>query len=611
MSKKPPAKVKANQVAPKAPTQNKKPTNTKNTAQTKPAASKTVEEKIEIKRPPSAPKPPVLTEEEIKLHKNATRIQCQWRKYKAVQELKKLKQEKKDLDDKLHKLEQDAFIQLVKIEQEREEKKRLKKLKEKQIKQKREARRKKFLEAAFDGNLQDLKFLISDLEKELNSMNNENEEKLDEAKKKLVILALIDCRDMNNNSALSEAAAGGNGDVVKFLLSNNAEPNSKGAFGRTPLWRSAFAGHLNCVQILLENGADPRLYSQDGQRVADAATNDNVINLLTSWNIQLTDRMLQQIEKSKMEFKQEQMLSLEARKKTAQSDYERINSQYESVKNELYRCNCELQRLNEEYELNREMYGQLIDKKEGEKAELTTRYDELREKSFKARIFFKDALHDFNKEKRSIKKKDDDEEEVKGNNSDSDGGDEEVEEKMMQINIKELDDMILRDLTGVIKNSVDKWPLIIDQNEQASTFLRYRDTNYINCLDMQLMNNEKFRLSLIGAIRYGKPFVLDLMQYDHELIESVKMVCSQIDYPNLFEALCNKKLIHKDNFMGLVKLEKDGKDYELQNFNETRLKNFKVIFLTANPYPNDALMKLSMPIKIITSKTPSADDLDY
>lgn len=606
MSKKTPNKVKSNQVAPKSTTPAKKGiTNAKNLMQTKsntaPVNAKQ-EEKIE-NRPTSAPKPPPLTEEQKKLYLSATRIQTKWRKYKAQKQLKSLKQEKNELDEKLRKLEQEAFIQMVKIEQEREEKKRLKQLKEKQIKQKREARKKKFLEAAFDGNIQDIKFLISDLEKELNSMNNENEEPLDNSKKKQTILNLIDCRDMNNNSALSEAAAGGSGEVVKFLLSSNADPNSKGAFGRTPLWRSSFGGHLNCVQILLENGADPRMYSTDGQRVADAATNDNVINLLENWNIQLTDRMLQQIEKTKMEFKQEQMQSLESRKKAAQNDYEKINSQYETVKNELYKCNCELQRLNDEWDLNKELYGQLIDKKEAEKIEITARYDELREKTFKARIFFKDALHDFNKEKRQLKKKEDEKEE---NNSDSES--EETEEKITQINIREFDDMILRDLSGLIKNSTEKWPLIIDQNDQASTFLRYRDTNYINCLDMQSMQGEKFRRSLIGAIRYGKPFVLDLMQYDQELIESVKIVCGQISYPNLFEDLCSKQLMHKDNFMRLVKLESDGKEYEHHNFNEIRLKNFKILFLTANPYPNDKLMKLTMPIKIVTSKTPSADD---
>ena len=120
MSKKPPAKVKANQVAPKVAlnSNTKKPTNAKNVAPAaaKPAAKVSAAPEA-AKRPPSAPKPPPLTELEIKQHKSATVIQCTWRKYKARHTLLKLKVEKKELDEKLSRLEQDAFIQLVKIEQ--------------------------------------------------------------------------------------------------------------------------------------------------------------------------------------------------------------------------------------------------------------------------------------------------------------------------------------------------------------------------------------------------------------------------------------------------------------------------------------------------------------
>lgn len=104
----------------------------------------------------------------------------------------------------------------------------------------------------------------------------------------------------------------------------------------------------------------------------------------------------------------------------------------------------------------------------------------------------------------------------------------------MQILIKELDDVLLRDVgdkikdsgkyvylfnhevhnINVIENCHDcillltmsylsccRWPLIIDRSSQAATFLRYRDTNYLNTLNTKEMEPNKVRLSLLGAIR--------------------------------------------------------------------------------------------------------------
>lgn len=544
---------------------------------------------------------PKMTEKELIAYNAAVKIQCSWKKFKALKELKKLKKEKKDLDEKLAKLEQEAYIQMIKLEQEREEKKRLKKQREKEMKRKNDIRKKKFMEASYDGSLQEMKFIISDFERELDSM----EEKVDVGKRKQAILNLIDCKDSNNNSPLSEASAGGSAEVCKFLLSNNADPNSRGAFNRTPLWRAAFAGHLHCVQILLENGADPRMYSQDGQRVIDAATKENVIDVLRNWNIQLTERMLQQIERSRKEIKQEQINGLEERKNIAKKEYEKLRNQFEYVKNELLKCTTELQRLHDEYLLNPEMYASLIDKKESEKVELNAKSENLKEQTVKSRIFYKDLLSEIRKEKRKIKNDTEESDTEAGSDNDEPELD---DDKIMKINIKELDDLVLRDISGAIKKA-DKWPIVIDQNDQASTFLRYRDTNYVNCLDVKSMEKEIFRIALLGSIRFGKPFVIDLMQYDQELIEVVKSTCDQID-DKLFEEIFSKELIKDEKFIRLIRLETDGKDYEVTNFNKMRIDNFKVILLTNNPYPCEKVLNLTFPIKIITN-VPKDDDLFF
>jgi len=46
-----------------------------------------------------------------------------------------------------------------------------------------------------------------------------------------------------------------------------------------------------------------------------------------------------------------------------------------------------------------------------------------------------------------------------------------------------------------------RWPLVIDTSGQAATFLRYRDTNYINALRPGDVEPERIRLSILGALR--------------------------------------------------------------------------------------------------------------
>ena len=62
-------------------------------------------------------------------------------------------------------------------------------------------------------------------------------------------LGLIDCTDANGNTPLSEAAAGGQPDTIQMLFKMGANPNTKGAFGRSPLYRAAFGGHIEAVKV--------------------------------------------------------------------------------------------------------------------------------------------------------------------------------------------------------------------------------------------------------------------------------------------------------------------------------------------------------------------------
>lgn len=70
----------------------------------------------------------------------------------------------------------------------------------------------------------------------------------------------------------------------------------------------------------------------------------------------------------------------------------------------------------------------------------------------------------------------------------------------VKCNIRELDEVLMRDVGNKISES-GKWPMLIDPTGQATTFLRYRDTNYLCALNPQQMQPEVIRLALLGSIR--------------------------------------------------------------------------------------------------------------
>ncbi len=91
---------------------------------------------------------------------------------------------------------------------------------------------------------------------------------------------------------------------------------------------------------------------------------------------------------------------------------------------------------------------------------------------------------------------------------------------------------------------LDRWPLVIDNNGNVSTFLRHRDCNYLDALDQAKMDPEKIRIALLGGIRYGKPVIIDLMGSD--IWDGVVVPAFEKVKPGLLKDIYHKNIIKEE-----------------------------------------------------------------
>lgn len=77
--------------------------------------------------------------------------------------LLELKKKKAEFDDAIERLQKEAYLQVVKIEREKAEKERQREEEERRRKRAAAQRIKRFLEAAFDGDLDEIKSILDEV----------------------------------------------------------------------------------------------------------------------------------------------------------------------------------------------------------------------------------------------------------------------------------------------------------------------------------------------------------------------------------------------------------------------------------------------------------------
>ncbi|KAK3583241.1 hypothetical protein CHS0354_015422 [Potamilus streckersoni] len=504
----------------------------------------------------------------------ARKIQTKIRQFLAKKQLEKKRKEKMAYNELMDKLEREAFVKLVKMEQEEAEKLRQKEEEERRRKREEAARKKRVLEAAFEGDTDVIISVLNEVSG-LDDKNGIGHDVIGRNLRSKHLMNIVECDDANGNTPLSEAASGGNVDTIKMLIEKGADPNTQGQFQRTPLYRAAFAGHLEACEVLLQNGADPRIYASDGMMPSQVASVQAVVHLLENWDISQTEVLLQKLEADKEMRKEEERKRREAEQSKLEAALAEVQKEYDIAQKKLEYAYNELNKRITEHDTaagmgfdRPDLTIQAIHDQEGEVEILKINLEKARSKLSAAKLKLREQQRD---------KGDVGEEDLPG----------------LKVQVRELDDVLFRDVGNKIKDS-GKWPLIIDTTGQAATFLRYRDTNYIRALSPVDMEQDRARLAILGAIRYGKPLVVDMMEVD--MFEAISDRWDGIS-KGLMENIMDKSITREEKYLPLIK-PTDGDEYQKNKFNEYRTSRFKLFIITKNPYPPESLTERMYLIRI-------------
>ncbi|XP_041359305.1 IQ motif and ankyrin repeat domain-containing protein 1-like [Gigantopelta aegis] len=168
----------------------------------------------------------------------------------------------------------------------------------------------------------------------------------------------------------------------------------------------------------------------------------------------------------------------------------------------------------------------------------------------------------------------------------------EKEPEVTVIKIKQLASAI-KDPDGKMK-AAKKWPLLIDKTENAGTFLRYTNSNYMQAISQKDMAPETLRKALIGAIRYGKALVVDMMDFDG--FEILLTSLEEME-KGLTDKLMNRSIMDNESYMSLV-TDDDGDEYKDYMFSDDLKDSFVFLILTIKDPPNMLMMRKMYPMRI-------------
>ena len=137
-------------------------------------------------------------------------------------------------------------------------------------------------------------------------------------------------------------------------------------------------------------------------------------------------------------------------------------------------------------------------------------------------------------------------------------------------------------LDEVTKNVDDRPVLVADLGGKIATYFSYRDCNMRCYARPGDVEPEAIRIGLLGALRFGKPLVLDMMSL--ELDEEGISALFDAVQPGLFKKLLNKSIMKEEHYNSLL-TEKDGEEYGSAYWNASTTAHYNFVLLSKHPLP--------------------------
>ncbi|XP_077872643.1 IQ motif and ankyrin repeat domain-containing protein 1 isoform X4 [Ictidomys tridecemlineatus] len=458
----------------------------------------------------------------------ATRIQCAFRQHLARKALALRRQERQEYLERMEKLQREAYLASVRREQEAARRQRQQEEAAQRQRQEELRRRGRLLDAAFEGDVGEIRAVLQEVEQLLTREGVGHDEE-GRARRLRRRVATVECQDSHGNTPLSEAAAGGQAMVIQLLAELGASPNSK------------------------------------------VASLDAVASVLQTWDLGLTEAMLQNMEAERQRRAQEDERHKQAEAKRLNLKVQQLAKEQQRCHKELQQAYCELnRRITEHEECERQCMGRTEFTLQAIK-DSEAQVDRLRQEAQKAEEMLAMARLELREQTQE----------------------EEQEAPGLKCQVTDLHDVLMKDVGDRIRAD-GRWPLVIDPSGQAATFLRYQDTNYVDAVNPEHLRPERIRLALLGALRYGKPLVFDLREVD--LFPVVQQQLEAVQ-PGLAPALLSRELLAQDRYLSLLR-PTDGPEYGPTQFQEARLAHFRLFFVTQVQWPPVEQLQVLLPVRV-------------